>query len=389
MKNILFVGLYPNPLEKYRNVFYQNLIFAMADLGIKCTVISPVSVVRHGRKVRNIPFKKQDYTPKGSVVDVYHPRVLSASAKKIGSFNTAIISERLFERGALRLAKRLIKNGEQFDAVYGHFFLYGGLAAIKIGNKFNLPSFVAFGECDYESQVRDVYGELKKKDVDGLGGVVAVSSKNANVLRNMPIFDGIPMIIAPNSVDHSLFYPRDKKESRQHFNLPEDKFIVGFVGGFIERKGDKRLLEAVEPLDDVYLAFAGKGDNPPQGDKVLYCDSLKHEEVGEFLSAVDVFCLPTLSEGSCNAIVEAMACGLPVVSSDLPFNDDVLTEENSIRVDPMSVSQIREAIRELKDNQTKMMAIKSESLKKAKELDIVNRANKILLFMERIENNKN
>lgn len=388
MRNILFVGLYPNPNEKYRNVFYQNLIFAMAEQGIRCTVISPVSVMRHKTKIKRIPKRTVDVTPRGAKVDVYYPRVFSASSIQIGSFNTELLSERWFESGAMKVAKKLIKRGEKFDAVYGHFFLFGGLAAIKIGNRFNLPSFVAFGECDYESQVQKTYGDLTSKDVKGIGGVIAVSTKNANVLRGKPIFDGVPMIIAPNSVNHELFNVKDKQECRKQLGLPSDKFIVGFVGGFIDRKGDKRLLEAVNQIDDVYLAFAGKGDNPPQGERVLFCKPLKHEDVSILLNAVDVFCLPTLSEGSCNAVVEAMSCGVPVISSDLAFNDDVLTDKNSIRVDPTSVSEIRDAILKLKTDVDFCNSIKTQSLARAKDLNITTRAKNILAFMEKVKNER-
>jgi glycosyltransferase involved in cell wall biosynthesis len=117
------------------------------------------------------------------------------------------------------------------------------------------------------------------------------------------------MIVAPNSVDMSLFYKRDKDTCRKELGIPLDKFVVGFVGGFIERKGDKRLLAAVNEIDDVYVAFAGCGDHAPDGDKVVFCKALEHEQIPIFLNAIDVFCLPTQNEGSCNAIVEAAACG--------------------------------------------------------------------------------
>ena len=54
-KRALFVGMYPNEVNKYRNVFFQNLIFAIADLGIDCTVISPVSITKYLNRVKEIP----------------------------------------------------------------------------------------------------------------------------------------------------------------------------------------------------------------------------------------------------------------------------------------------------------------------------------------------
>lgn len=382
MKNVMFIGWYPNPRDKYKNVFFQNLIYAMADVGVKCTVISPVSVVHYGLFAKDIPKCTKEFTPNGNEIEVYYPKVLSASSKKIGKYNTEILSERFFEKGAMRVAKKLFRQGREFDAVYGHFFLYGGLAAIKIGKKFNIPSFVAFGECDYESQVQETYGDLTSGDIDGLNGVIAVSTKNANRLKEMRIFDNIPMIVAPNSVDHKLFYPMNKSECREVLGLPQDKFIVGFVGGFIERKGDKRLLEAINGLSDVYLACAGRGENPPSGERVVFCKPMEHNDIPKLLCAVDVFCLPTLSEGSCNAVVEALSCGVPVVSSNLSFNDDVLTDENSIRIDPTSVDDIREAIRQLKSDYKKMSVLGEKAIATATDLCIEKRAQRIISFMK-------
>lgn len=382
MKSILFVGWYPNPKDKYKNVFFQNLIYAIADTGVKCSVISPVSIMHYGVFSKDIPARRIEITPNGSEVKVYYPKVFSASSKKIGSFNTERISEKLFEKGSLHIAKKLVVGGEVFDAVYGHFFLYGGLAAIRIGRALQIPSFVAFGECDYESQVQETYGNLTAKDIDGLSGVVAVSTKNANVLKSLDIFENVPIVVAPNSVDHALFHPMDKQKCRKELELPYDKFIVGFVGGFIERKGDKRLLKAINALDDVYLACAGRGDCPPSGTHVLLCRSMEHCDIPKLLSAVDVFCLPTLSEGSCNAVIEAMSCGVPVISSNLAFNDDVLTDNNSLRINPMSVVEIQEAIMKIKANPKLAKCLRYEALITAEQLRIEKRAERILLFMK-------
>lgn len=376
--NILFVGMYPDEYSKYRNVFFQNLIFAMAEAGMNCTVISPVPVTRYRKAVLHVSKERIDITPKGSKVRVIHPRYISLSSKKIGPINTGYYSEKLFQKAAFNAARKLT---DTFDVVYGHFLLAGGLSAIQIGRLKGIPSFFAYGECNYDDEVEQIYGPINEDDIRGLSGIVAVSTNNANILKSKPIFNNIPMIIAPNSVDMSLFYKRDKKKCREELGLPLDKFIVGFVGGFIDRKGDKRLLEAVNGIDDVYVAFAGKGDSPPDGEKVLFCKALEHEQVPVFLNAIDVFCLPTQNEGSCNAIVEAAACGLPVISSNLPFNDDLLTDKNSIRINPNSVEEIRKAIRKVSENVEIRQNLSEEIYIASRQFSIENRADKIIKFI--------
>lgn len=384
LKSALFVGMYPNEVNKYRNVFFQNLIFAIADKGIECTVISPVPVTKYRRRLKEIPQKTIHKTLNGNDVTVYYPRYISASSKQIGKFNTEVLSEKLFENAAIKVAKKLEND---FEFVYGHFILYGGLAAIRIGNMLDIPSFFAYGECDFKTEVGNSYGIPKAKEIKGLTGIISVSKKNTKELEKLGFVKNIPIITVPNSTDLSLFYKMDKVECRKKLGIPKDQYVVGFVGGFIERKGDKRLLEAVSQIDDTYVAFAGKGEDKPSGERVVFCDAMEHEQVPILLNAVDVFTLPTLAEGSCNAIVEAMACGLPIVSSNLPFNDDILDDKNSIRINPMSVEEIRDAIARLKDSDMREK-MGNNAWQTAQGLSIEARAEKILIFIdEQMKNN--
>ncbi len=378
--NALFVGMYPNNVSPYRNVFFQNLIFAMADMGVDCTVISPIPVTKYRLSIKSIAYKTIHKTPNGSEITVYYPWYVSASSKQIGTFNTEKLSEKWFEDSIMKTVKKINK---KFDFVYGHFFLYGGLAAVRVGKYLKIPSFIAYGECDFETQVRQTYGYPKPDQLEGLTGIISVSSKNTKELNDLGIVKGVPIITAPNSTDLKLFFKKDKEECRRKLGLPQDKYIVGFVGGFIERKGDKRLLEAINHIEGVYGAFAGKGDNPPSGEKVVFCKAIEHNAVSDFLNAIDVFCLPTLSEGSCNAIVEAMACGCPIISSNRPFNDDALDDSNSIRIDPLSIQEIKESIEVLMNSPQMCESFSIKSLEKAKEFEIGQRANKILSFIKK------
>lgn len=376
--SIVFVGMYPNPVDKYLNSFFQNLIFGMADNGVKCTIISPVSITKYQSRIKKIPKESVDITPEGKKVRVIYPRYFSASGKKIGKYNTRHIGEYFFQQAAVKVAKGL---KDHFDFAYGHFVLDGGLAAIKVGQTLGIPSFFAYGECDYKSQVEDYYGEIPYKKTVGLKGIISVSSKNTKELCNVNVFRGIHKITIPNAVNSNLFYKKSKMEMRRKYNLPENEFIAGFVGGFINRKGDKRLLEAVNRIDGVYVAYAGRGENPPKGKKVLFCDSFEHDEIPDFLNAMDVFVLPTLNEGSCNAIVEAMACGLPIISSDLPFNNDILSDNNSIRINPNSIDDIEKAIRMIYEDTMLKKKLSEGALRTAQNLEIHIRADRILQFM--------
>ena len=140
-------------------------------------------------------------------------------------------------------------------------------------------------------------------------------------------------------------------------------------------------MEACRGIDGLSLAYAGVGNEPPQGENVVFCQSVNHDEIGDFLSALDVFALPTLNEGCCNAVLEAMASGCAIVSSDLSFNDGVLDSTNSIRINPKSVDEIRDSILTLKNNDDLREKLANKAKSDSKNFTIEKRAEKILGFM--------
>ena len=176
---------------------------------------------------------------------------------------------------------------------------------------------------------------------------------------------------------------------REQLGLPQDAFIVSFVGWFIERKGPVRVSNAIKLIHGkpVYSLFIGKGENGgekqiPDCDNILFKGLLPHDQLPEYLNAADVFVLPTLHEGCCNAVVEAMACGLPIISSNRSFNWDVLNESNSIMIDPTNVQEIAQAIQELRDNEQKRELLSKGALEMAKKLTIEKRAQGIVDFIQ-------
>ena len=93
--------------------------------------------------------------------------------------------------------------------------------------------------------------------------------------------------------------------------------------------------------------------------------------------------LPTRAEGCCNAIIEALACGLPVISSNLPFNKDVLDNSCSILVDPDNIKEISNALKTLVTDYKLRTDLSYGSLEKSKELTISNRAKSIISFIKK------
>ncbi len=377
MQTILFIGGYPNIIEPMTCCFFQNLIHSIADKGINCIVISPVSITHYKNKINSIPHITTEKTKNGNSVKVFYPRYISYSSINIGKIKTGRLTEASFQSIVLKTIK---KYKLKFDIVYGHFFLSGGLAAVRVGEKYKKPSYIAYGESDYSKCIIQPYGEITSSDIQGLSGIIAVSTNSKNVLAKQPALCNIPIIVAPNGINSSMMMKIDKITCRKKMGIPVDIFVVGFVGSFGERKGDQRLHDAVKQLDNVFVAFAGWGEKH-LGSEVVFCERLAKEEIPIFLNSIDVFVLPTLAEGCCNAIIEALACGVPVISSDLEFNDDILTSNNSIRINPRNVDEIRDAILFLRNDPNKRKEMSNEAEKSARQLTIESRRDNILTFM--------
>ncbi len=370
--NLCFITYkYPGKHNTSDYAFVKQLVDAIAQLGHHCFVLAPFNI-SHYRKLSE---SKEEYACGKGKVTVYRPGYLSFSNLHIGKFYPSKWTHKL----ALKKAFRMLN--VRPDAIYGHFWdsAYNGYEYAKTNN---IPLFVATGESEIERLFS--FPDDQKAFSDYVSGVICVSSKNRDESISLGLTTAEKCAVFPNAVNAELFKKLDKEQCREQLNLPQDAFIIAFVGWFIERKGPQRVAEAIKRIQGkpVYSLFIGKGEQEPHCDNILFKGALPHDQVPLYLNAADVFVLPTLHEGCCNAVVEAMACGLPVVSSNLPFNWDVLDDTNSIMIDPNNIDEIAAAILTLRDNNNQRKALSKGALLKASSLTIDQRAEAIVEFME-------
>lgn len=383
MGDICFiVNKYPNKFEPNILVFVQQLIWAIADNGIKCTVICPLAY-NLNPKYLSLPYHSTEVTDTGKEIELYFPKFFGlGQAKKVFGKSVAPFTINRFTRSIIRT---IDKNHITPSAIYSHFITPAGIAASRISRKYNIPAFMAYGEATFKT-INEFGEENVKKELASLAGVIAVSSQNRNMLLSIDAVPSNKIKVFPNGYRPERFYPRDKVESRKKFGLPLDSYIVGMVGSFDERKGILRLQAAVDKLDGVSFICAGKGNLQPTSRKCLFAKPVSNHEMPYFYSAMDVFVLPTLNEGCCNAIIEALACACPIISSNRSFNFDILDETCALLVDPENVDQIRDAIKFLKDNSSKRESLSKGSLYKATQFTLKNRSKNIINYIS--ENSK-
>ncbi len=373
MRVAFVTNLYPSASRPHYGTFVQQLVWEMARQGVESTVIAPTSFtqLRYGRLD---PFSREEVPGPGATVRIYCPRFMSASSVRIGRFNTWTLTYRGFRKAAERVLSRI---APAVDILYGHFLYPSGRFVASAGRALNKPAFAAHGD-DY---ISDDDLERGGRDFGGLTGIVAVSERNRRFCQEKLGFSPSDILVAPNGVDRTVFHPRDRTEMRQKLGLPPDRILVMFAGHFIERKGPDRVLEAIRPLTGVGAVMAGAGPLRLDSPQIVFKDSVPNARVAELLAACDIFVLPTTNEGCCNALLEAFACGLPVVTSKGDFNDEIVNDAVALRVDPMNIAEIRSAIATLAADPLLREKMGARALQHSLHFDLKPRARRIMDWM--------
>ena len=373
--NILFLTSdYPNRFRA-SSEFVKTLVDEMANRGNQCYVIAPHSINREKRIWRGL--ERVEMKNGGSVI-IARPNHLSFSNWKIGRIRLTDLARKIAIHSALCQMKF------KPEVAYGHFWICGW-ELYNYAKKKRIPLFVATGESIISEFIHVT--KSMKSFFEYVQGVICVSSKNKNESIELGLTTGEKCMVAPNSINTSLFHINDKQKIRVDLNIPENAFVVAFVGWFKHVKGPERLAAAIDTITEgepVYSIFIGAGtEENPQCRNMLVKKYSKHDGVPIYLNAADVFVLPTRHEGCCNSIVEAMACGLPIISSNLPFNWDILDDSNSIMVDPDNIEDIAKAIVTLRDNKELRLRLAQGALATAENLTINKRAAKIEEFIKK------
>ena len=212
---------------------------------------------------------------------------------------------------------------------------------ISTDNNLNFYNFLDRFFLKYAKKILAVSEGIKRELVQA-----GISESRIEVLKN-----------AISVFEDTVLWKKWRNEKRVHFNIPEEKFVIGYVGRLSEEKGIHFLLHALFIVHQtgipIFLLILGVGPlknrledivkNQGLRDKVVFT-GFQHK-VEKWLPAMDVFCLPSLTEGSPMALLEAMAFGVPVVASTVGGIPQIIENgKNGILVPSGDENEIAKAL---------------------------------------------
>jgi teichuronic acid biosynthesis glycosyltransferase TuaC len=330
--------IFPHATCPHEGAFIKTLIDQFSLLEVSPIVVTPRSI-----------FKPHSFTSI-SQYPCLNPPYLSLSRKKIWRWSTFQLSNFAFYYAARLAIKKL---NCKFVACYAHFLFPSGYSISHIAKQMKCPSILSLGESSFFGYEKSFSNSIIHNLLHTFNAIVTVSPQIHSYICEKYHVPEQRVHLIPNAVNTQIFHPIDKRQCRALLNLPENDFIIIFVGHFNTRKGSSRLLEAVKNLPDIKLVFIGNeesGSKHLESDQILFKGIVAHDKLPYYLNAADIFVLPTSAEGCSNALLEAMACGLPIITSDIPANHAILSQDMALFIDPLDIENLRATIILLKNN---------------------------------------
>jgi teichuronic acid biosynthesis glycosyltransferase TuaC len=346
---------FPNPLEPAKGLFVRSRLQAVSAL-VPLIVVAPVALVDYANPNNDflaalrIPRERRD-----GALRVLHPRWIYPPYG--GWVNGFLLSARVVWTVArLRAAGACTV----IDAHYAH---PEGVAAAFVSSILRVPFMVTMrgSELRYQrSRFKRFWigWALRRANL-----VVAVS----NGLKELALGLGVDPSKAktiPNGINSNVFFRRRREGAREQHQISPDARVILCAGDLAELKGHHKVIRALAALrqenTDIRLLIAGGVGRSGRyahalrdevvrlgvHDRVRFLGEVKQTMLAELMSAADVFCLASSSEGWPNVVNEALACGTPVVATDVGAVQEMIpSSDYGLVVPPQEQAMLEQALR--------------------------------------------
>ena len=318
---LVFSTLYPNAAQPNHGVFVENRLRHTLELGgIEATVLAPVPYFpsEHRAFGRYATFARAPRSEARHGLEVLHPRYL-VIPKVVGW------TPEFLYRCGLRAIRDLQAQGRRFGVIDAHYFYPDGVAAARLARELKLPVVITGRGSDltHAPETPHLRAQIHWAAHEASALVTVCEDLRRKLLRM-----GAPearTLVLRNGVDLTRFRPVDREAARA--SLGVDGFVLLSVGSLIPRKGHELTIEALTRHPDCTLLIAGQG--PMRGElealaqrlgvaeRVRFLGEILHADLPKVYSAADVMVLASSREGWANVLLESMACGTPVIATDV------------------------------------------------------------------------
>ncbi|MDP2881160.1 MAG: glycosyltransferase family 4 protein [Azonexus sp.] len=332
IKTLLFSTLFPSTVRPVHGIFVETRLRELLKSGeVETKVVAPIPWFPFPNKVFG-EYGQFAATPRFETrnsIDVHHPRYFLPP--KIGMN----IAPHTLARAALPVIKKMINGGFDFDLIDAHYYYPDGIAASFIAKQLNKPFVVTARGTDLNLIPEFAYPkQLILQTAAAATASIGVCKALMDTLAELGADSG-KLKVFRNGVDLDKFRPEDHAQARTRLKLTA-KTILLSVGHLVERKGHHIAIEAMPSLpEDVLLVIAGSGperqalENLAQNigvqPRVLFTGQLPNQDLKWWYSAADALVLCSSREGWANVLLESMACGTPVIATNIWGTPEVVS----------------------------------------------------------------
>ena len=341
---LVFSTLYPNAAQPNHGVFVENrLRYTLALGGLDAAVLAPAPYFpfSHSAFGRYAAFASVPKRETRHGLEVWHPRYPVFPGIDGG------LTPWLLYRAALPIARQMQAQGGRFDVIDAHYFYPDGVAAVKLARALDIPVVITGRGTDLTliPQSAGPRGRIQAAAAQASAMITVCE----DLMHRLTALGAEPArtLVLRNGVDLELFSPGDREASRAALGLTH--FTLLSVGALIPRKGHDLIIRALVDCPDCRLLIAGSGPMRAELERlaaslgvaewVTFLGDVPHKRLPEFYRAADVMVLASSREGWANVLLESMACGTPVLATDVNGTAEALRSDVAGRLMPERTSK--------------------------------------------------
>lgn len=336
VRTLLFSTLYPSSVRPGHGIFVETRLRELLSSGqVQTKVVAPVPWF-YSTDPRYGDYARMASTPKRETyhgIDIWHPRYFLPP--KVGM----TIAPLMLYVGAIATVQKVLDEGFEFDVIDAHYYYPDGVAAALLARHFNKPFTVTARGTDLNlipqyALPRRMMQWTARRAAASIGVCAAL----VDVLRGWGVAPE-RLYVMRNGVDLKRFRPVPQNAARAELGLSGSPVLLS-VGYLVERKGHHIAIEAMPTVLATHpharLVIVGEGVERERllalcqrlsvQDNVTFTGALPNAELFKWYSAADVLVLASSREGWANVLLEAMACGTPVVATDIWGTPEVVAD---------------------------------------------------------------